>query len=249
MNVQRTSRISHSVLVAAVAVGVIFSAGTAVAGAIPFVTVPWVPPLPADLPKSLERQSLDVVAGEATRKGIGAGLEQGGKLADVAGKALDFSKTLSETDKRLEPKYEPPGAPGVPSKCMENKACRPCFTEAYGKVNKTRKALEKVRAHYGYTHRLSTSGIALMQSMGGIGGGAAGLGVLASTNQVNESVDAFDGVVRRKNAELLARLQSELKGVSTCEAKYYKNDDWYDRYGYIYYQFMLAHYGYADASK
>ena len=56
-------------------------------------------------------------------------------------------------------------------------------------------------------------------------------------------------MVRRKNAELLARLQSELKGVSTCEAKYYKNDDWYDRYGYIYYQFMVAHYGYAEASN
>ena len=55
-----------------------------------------------------------------------------------------------------------------------------------------------------------------------------------------------DGVVRRKNAELLARLQSELKGVSTCEAKYYKNDDWYDRYGYMYYQFMVAHYDYVQ---
>lgn len=249
MNGQRISRISRGALVAAVAFGAL-ATGAAVAYEPDPFFVPdktWDAPAPAQFSTNLEKLQGDLAAGDSTRKGISAGLEQSGKLADVAGKALDFSKTLSATDKRLDANYEPPGAPGVPSKCMENKACRPCFTEAYAKVNKTRKALEKVRAHYDYTHRLTTSGVALMQSMGGVGGGVAGLGVLSETTKVNDALDGFDTVVSRKNAELLARLQSNLKEVSTCEAKYYKNDDWYDRYGYIYYQFMFAHYGYVQA--
>ena len=68
-------------------------------------------------------------------------------------------------------------------------------------------------------------------------GGAA---LIASRHQ-----SAFDTVVRDKNAELLARLKGELMEVNTCEATYYGNTDWYDRFGYMYFQFMSAHYGYA----
>lgn len=152
--------------------------------------------------------------------------------------------TLTNDDKRMEPDYKPAGTPDVPSKCLENKACRPCYTEAYGKVNATRKNLEKVRAKYEFTHRFSAQGIAYMQAAGNAGGGIAAMGAQAEVTKVNESLTGFDEVVRRKNTELLGKLEGNLREVSVCEAKYYKNDDWYDRYGYMYYQFMVAHYDY-----
>lgn len=206
----------------------------------------WKSPAPTNLLDNVERAKDKISQQEASNKGLSKGLEDSGKLMDVGVKAQDYGKALSATDDRLSAKYTPPGAPGVPSKCMENKACRPCFTEAYAKVNKTRVSLEKVRAHYDYTHRFSASGIALMQSVAATAGGPAGIGAAVETNKVNGAVDEFDKVVANKNAELLARLQGNLKEVNRCEATYYKNDDWYDRYGYIYYQFMAAHYGYAD---
>lgn len=204
------------------------------------VTIPWQKPGGSAPSREMPGAQL-----EGTVKGATGGLEKAGKVGDLGSKALDFSKSLSATDDRLKADYNPPGAPGVPSKCMENAKCRPCYTEAYAKVNKTRKALEKVRAHYDYTHRLSADGIALMQSVAATAGGPAGIGAAVETRNVNESVKEFDKVVRNKNAELLARLQGELMEVNTCEATYYGTNDWYDRFGYMYLQFMQANYGYA----
>jgi len=159
-------------------------------------------------------------------------------------KMLDEYNNLSNTDKRLEPDYSPPGTPSVPSKCYENKACRPCYVDAYDKVNTTRKNLEKVRAHYNFTHRFTAKGIAFMQGVAAAAGGIAAMGAAAEADKVDESLKNFDQVVRNKNLELLEKLQSNLKEVAKCEAKFYKTEDWYDRYGYMYYQFMYAHYDY-----
>ena len=184
---------------------------------------------------------------------MGQGMELQGKLEGPLKtlKALDEMQkmgknleTLSNDDKRMEPDYKPPGTPDVPSKCLENKACRPCYTEAYGKVNTTRKNLEKVRAKYEFTHRFTAQGIAYMQAAGNAGGGIAAMGAQDQVSKVNESLTGFDEVVRNKNTELLGKLEGNLREVSVCEAKYYKNNDWYDRYGYMYYQFMVAHYDY-----
>ena len=133
----------------------------------------------------------------------------------------------------------------MPTKCMETAGCRPCYANADGKINKTRSALEKVRAHYDFTHKFSTEGIALMTSVAATAGGPAGIGAAVESRKVNAAVSAFDTAVRNKNAELLARLKGELMEVNTCEAKYYGSDDWYDRFGYMYFQFVSAHYGYA----
>ena len=207
-------------------------------------TVPWqLPNVPSNQAKPSGEGNDEAMGGAV--KGALAGLDQAGKAADMASKAMDFQKTLNSSDDRLKPDYTPPGAPSVPSKCMENAACRPCYTEAYAKVNKTRKALEKVRAHYDFTHKFSTEGIALMTSVAATAGGPAGIGAAVESRKVNAAVSDFDTVVRNKNVELLTRLQGELMEVNTCEAKYYGNTDWYDRFGYMYFQFMSAHYGYA----
>lgn len=178
-------------------------------------------------------------------EGVGAAAK-GAKTGYDLGESAHKFDTLTANDKRLEPDYQPQGAPAVPSKCMENKACRPCYTQAYDHVNATRRNLEKVRAHYDYTHRFTTQGKAFMQGVAGAAGNAAAIGAMVEAQKIDESVDAFDAVVRSKNAELLAKLQQNLREVSACEAKFYKNEDWYDRYGYMYYQFMSAHYDYAQ---
>ncbi len=172
-----------------------------------------------------------------------------GKNALDSKNAMKKWEALTEGDKRYEPDYQPPGAPNVPSKCLENKACRPCYQDAYAKVNKTRRNLEKVRAHYEYTHRLATKGKAFMQGVANLAGGAAAIGAVVEADKVDAALVDFDKVVRKKNAETLGALEKNLGEVAVCEAKFYKNDDWYDRYGYMYYQFMVAHYDYVQASN
>ncbi len=180
-------------------------------------------------------------------KAFDKGIGKGKTILDLAKAAKDAYGPLSKGDGDLKPNYEPPGAPSVPSKCMENPDCRPCYEKAYKAVNKTRINLERVRARYAFTHGFTTQNIAFMQGVANVAGGAAALGAQVETLKVNQALSGFDQVVRKKNTELLGVLKGNLQEVSTCEAKYYKNDDWYDRYGYIYYQFMVAHYDYVQA--
>lgn len=168
-----------------------------------------------------------------------------GKGVMEAMKAMKEWEALTAADKRLEPNYQPPGAPAVPSKCLEQKACRPCYHKAYGDVNATRRNLEKVRAHYDYTYRFTTKGKAFMQGVANAAGGVAAMGAVVEVDKVDDALLEFDKVVRKKNAELLGKLEKNLREVAVCEAKFYKNDDWFDRYGYTYYQFMISQYSYA----
>lgn len=209
-------------------------------------TVPWqLPNVPSTQAKPDPDSAARTEQVGGMMKGATAGLGQAGGILDAAGKAMEFQKSLNASDDRLKPNYTPEGSPSVPSKCMENADCRPCYADAYGKINKTRTALEKVRAHYDYTHKFSADGIAFMTGVAATAGGPAAMGAAVESRKVNDAVKAFDTSVRKKNAELLARLKGELMGVNTCESKYYGNTDWYDRFGYMYFQFMSAHYGYA----
>jgi len=167
-----------------------------------------------------------------------------GKAVD-AGKAYgEFEDALSKTDERMSPDFQPPGAPQVPSKCMEDAKCRPCFEQAQEKINKSRKNLEKVRGIYDYTHRFTEKGKDVLRAAGQAGGGIAGLGANAEIHKVDGALDDFDRTVRDKNAELLAGFEEQLHELAACEAKFYKTDDWYERFGFIYQQFIVARYTY-----
>ena len=130
----------------------------------------------------------------------------------------------------------------MPSKCAEDKACRPCFDDANANLDIRRRNLEKVRGIYTYTHRFAQDGKDLMNGVGGMAGGAPAVEAAVQSRSVDQSLDAFDETVRAKNAELLGKLQDDLHELAACEAKYYGNDEWYARYGELYYQFMQARY-------
>jgi hypothetical protein len=50
--------------------------------------------------------------------------------------------------------------------------------------------------------------------------------------------DAYSDKIRQP----ARRPEERLDGFSVCEAKYFNNSDWYDRFGFIYYQFMADKY-------
>jgi hypothetical protein len=154
----------------------------------------------------------------------------------------DAYPPLTKVDAAMQPNYTPPGMPQMPSKCAEDKACRPCFDDANANLDIRRRNLEKVRGIYTYTHRFAQDGKDLMNGVGGMAGGAPAVEAAVQSRSVDQSLDAFDETVRAKNAELLGKLQDDLHELAACEAKYYGNDEWYARYGELYYQFMQARY-------
>jgi hypothetical protein len=195
---------------------------------------------------AMENASRDPNGKGASKGGSSGGPDakkKGKEIKEVV-KAMNEYEALSNTDGSLEPNYQPPGAPQIPSACMENKQCRPCFEKAQAGLNKSRINLEKVRAHYAYTHRFTDLGKKVITSAGAAGGGIAAVGATQENIEIDEVLANFDKVVRDKNKELLGYLQGNLQELGKCEAEFYKNDDWYNRFGFMYYQFMISQYSY-----
>ena len=182
---------------------------------------------------------------------------QGGGLNSASGSGLnsqsgssgsnthsnnDNYPPLTKIDEAMQPNLKPTGMPVMPSQCAEDKACRPCFDDANANLDIRRRNLEKVRAIHTYTHRFAQDGKDLMNGVGALAGGAPAVEAAVQSRSVDQSLDAFDETVRTKNAELLGKLQNDLHELAACEAKYFGNNDWYPRYGELYYQFMQARY-------
>lgn len=170
------------------------------------------------------------------------GLPAQSGAAGLAQQALAHYKTLSDKDKGLDPDYKSPGAPDVPSQCMEDAQCRPCYTQAQATVDRARVDLEKVRSISEFTHKLVVQGEGLMNGVGSMSGGPAAIQASVETFKTEASLKDFDEKVKAKNQQLLENVQKGLQAIGACEAQFYKTDDWYNRYGFMYYQFILARY-------
>jgi hypothetical protein len=168
--------------------------------------------------------------------------DRAGKAYDAYSKYQDYYKSLTPTDEALKPNYNPAGAPDIPSHCMEDESCKVCYDDAQKAVNKSRIALEKLRAVNTYTQNFTKKGKDVLTAAGAAGGGPAGLAAVDENVKVDAALDGFNAAVKAKKAELLGGLEPRLKALGDCEKKYFNNDDWYNRYGFMYYQFMIANY-------
>lgn len=211
-----------------------------------------------DMPGARQFRSDDLLDSKKTRaandatnaesmKRTNENLERASKYTkaylDAANAAMEYYKALKIEDERMKPNYEPRGAPTVPSQCMEDEDCRPCYEDAQRPINVARKNLEKVRAISEYTNNFTKKGQALLTAAGTAGPyGIAGIEAVHQVQVAETELKKFNDVVKKKNKDFLVKVDEGLHKLSSCEARYYKNDDWYNRYGFIYYQFMMSRY-------
>ena len=151
---------------------------------------------------------------------------------------------LTKLDASMDPDFNLPGAPVLPSKCADEDECLPCFEEANAAMDKQRVNLEKLRSIYDFTHRFTREGTEVLSAAGAAGGGVAQLGAVAEIHKVNDALDGFDETVRGKSTELLGKLDKGLKQMAHCEAEFVGDDTWYAHHGQVYLQFMKGHYSF-----
>jgi hypothetical protein len=176
----------------------------------------------------------------ADKAGKAAGqVGKGAKIGKSAGSFLDAYKALSDKDSSYDPNYNPPGAPQVPSHCPDG-SCS-CFEGAYEKLNRTRANLERLRAVRGVTEDFYKASVSFGDDVSGIHG-VAGLAWQAERRKIEASFKGFKTAYNQKYQELMGNLHEALMEVSECENKEFNEPDWYDRYGFMYYQFMESRY-------
>lgn len=146
----------------------------------------------------------------------------------------------------------PPNMPLVPSFCvvtddMEDseggshvmnsiQSCSQCFTDSRTAFNKARLDLEKLRVIYSCTKKMSNAAIAAGDSMSGIHG-YSGIIWQGMRHDISLSVEKMEKAYDQKYPELMSNLKNSMIDMAICEGQY-GTPDWYDRFGFIYFEFM-----------
>ena len=187
------------------------------------------------------RENAEVGAGQ--RAGIDQGLDWLQLGIDIATSAHDFGESftpLNPDDARFDPDYSPPGTPEVPISC-ESAECEQCYAKAQHNLTFVRVQFEKLRAIYDSTTTMAKNAMAFGDDVSSIHG-VMGLAWQTQKVGIQKSVDHLGLTYDQKYRDLLASLERSLKEIGECEATHFDTPDWYNRFGFIYYQFMAARY-------
>jgi hypothetical protein len=153
----------------------------------------------------------------------------------------DAFNTLAPEDAAYDEDYDPPGMPELPLDCAESDKCAACFEPAYERLKNVRIRFEKLRRLYAWTKAYKERAFALGDSAAGIHG-IAGLAWVGERVELERSYQRFEGTYDDKYAELLDELRGSLEQIAQCEEEVYGEEDWFNRFGFIYFQFMADRY-------
>ncbi|WP_318312710.1 hypothetical protein [Flagellimonas crocea] len=149
----------------------------------------------------------------------------------------------------------PAQSPSIPSICTdlyfddngeilegEDQGCAECYVDARKKLNDIRYQFEKLATIYKCTKDFSNAALSFGDDVSGFTpGGVGGLAWQAERRKIEKSVTDLEQAYDNKYGEFLQSLADAMMELNICEAKY-GVEDWYDRFGYMYFEFMKDKY-------
>ena len=173
---------------------------------------------------------------------------------EKAYKILKGGKDLWEAYKNLGSCMNtaiPAGMPSVPTFCYEadmNESgegpCAKCFEQARAGFNEVRYKFIKLAIIYRCTKSFADKSMAFGDDVSSIHG-VSGLAWQAEKRKIEESVERLKKSYDDKYIELLQRLQESMIDIAECEEEFGERD-WYDRFGFMFYEFMKEKYRRTD---
>jgi|SRR5687768_1249933 hypothetical protein len=180
-------------------------------------------------------------------------LKETEKYGKYVGMMEDFVKAyeaLTAGDKDAWPEYSPPGMPGIPTACMSevpsgvakaigevewtDPACGQCFEDAHKDIETTLQRFEKLRRVHAQTEEVYKTSVAFGDGASKVGGIITTAGWMKIRAGIKQEMEKYYVVYDDKFEELKEALIESLGKVAECEAKYFNNADWYDRYGFMF---------------
>jgi hypothetical protein len=130
------------------------------------------------------------------------------------------------------------------STCAGNPGCSECYTRAVGELNFIRRQLGRLSCIYTNTKNFTTSALAFGDNMSGIHA-VTGAAWQSERGGIVEEFNNFKQTYDRKYTDMMGALQRALVSIGTCEAKF-GLPDWYQRFGFVYFEFMKDKYKRTD---
>ncbi|NJB37878.1 hypothetical protein [Croceivirga sp. JEA036] len=115
-----------------------------------------------------------------------------------------------------------------------------CLKKAYKELHKRRYSLEKLSKIGKYNKKVTDFGL----SFGDNFSSSSGVGSLAWKNKrikIMKSMKKFDQSYKDKHEQITKLLYKNLMEINKCE-RMLGEDNWYNKYGFIYYEFMKTRY-------
>ena len=133
----------------------------------------------------------------------------------------------------------PPGMPKIPSFC-DTSDCEMCFVNARRDFEEVRYLFVKLQAIYKCTMKFTNAAVSFGDNVSGVHG-VSGLAWQNQKFKILKSVEELKKSYDKKYQELLVEMQKALMELNDCEAEH-GIPDWYDRFGYMYYDFTKNQY-------
>lgn len=146
-----------------------------------------------------------------------------------------------ELGQRLQDDHSGPDVPTSCGSASANPTCAECYAAAYREVNFTRNTLERLRTIDARTLNYIRNAEALGDTTSGIHG-VAGLSWQYAKQGVENEKSEFLKASRAKYEGLIQNMRRALDMVARCEADNFHNPDWYNRYGFMYFNFVQEAY-------
>jgi hypothetical protein len=158
----------------------------------------------------------------------------------------DAYDALDTTDVQYDPAELERGGPQVPTSCNGDEACQACYAPAIQSINHNRLTLGKAWALARSTIVFTEQAVAFGDSIAGLHP-SAGVGWNFGVKQdVNKSLDTMRSTYARRYRDFITALERGLRELGDCEARFYDQRDWYERYGFMYLAFLEAKYEHPD---
>jgi hypothetical protein len=164
------------------------------------------------------------------------------KTSEAMEKGDDLSGSWDElspqADGEYEPDYQQAGMPELPALCKGSEKCTKCFDVPHTQLDSLRFRFEKLRKVNRVTKNMLRDSLSFGDAAAEAAGGVAGLVWAKEKEGIRESEANFNTSYDAKLVELLSTLKDTLQSISACEEKVFDETAWYERYGFIYYEFM-----------
>jgi len=199
-----------------------------------------------DVEDAAEQAEVDKAGREAVDHGLEL-LDTGMEIYEASRGFTEADEALSDVlnpdDLEFDPDYSPDGAPEVPVHCATSGGadCEECYASGYGKLNFVRFYLEKLRAIYGATKNYTDNAIEFGDAMAQLPGGF-GMGWPPERKGIQDTFEKLGHTYDGKYEDYLKELKAGLDKVSECESQFFGDEDWYNRFGFIYYTYMQDRY-------
>ncbi len=159
-------------------------------------------------------------------------------LYNSAQNMYNASQTLSRGE--CAPDFSTSNDAMLPSSCPRRGECADCYRSAVSELNFVRRQLGRLNCIYQNTKNFTNSAIAFGDNASGIHA-VTGLAWQQARGEIVAEFNHFKQTYDNKYTDLISSLERALKSIDRCESQY-GQQDWFQRSGFIYLEFMKDKY-------